>query len=403
MERRDKKGTYFYNWPAPKKATGRRGLNFEFSDVGKKLIDLGKPSLLSYNHLFVDWPPIFNKRQSNKLQKKGLDIYLYEPICYVNKNEKNHTLCYYSEFHSKTSFNDIIPTEIADISQKNIELNCDINVYTCDYNIAQYFGDRYKNLNLFCYDLFLRKKGYIKWNDQKSYFSLPNKITKKFFSSNDGRYIPFREIILCHLIDKDGIYSWPYNSSVNWKRLPWFESKKLDIEKLLENRKTLNSNDYFIDMKRITKSNIEYNLDENNINTGLPLSKYEKTNQTIADAYDQIFCCIATETRFAQPNAYISEKTMLPIWYKKPFIVVGAPYSLEYMKKLGFKTFDDYWDESYDTTVNHTERLKKIMDVVDYIDSLSITQLKDIYMDMYEIIMHNFKILSSLHNDRTIL
>jgi len=401
MERRDKKGTYFYNWPVPRKATGRTCLNFQFQDVGKNLIDLDKPSLLSYNHLFVDWPAIFNIKQCKKLQKNGLDIYLYEPICYINKNEKNHTLCYYSEFHSKTSFNDIIPAEIADISQKNIELDCDINVYTCDYNIAQYFGDRYKNLNLFCYDLFLRQGGYTKWNNQNVF--APNKITKKFFSSNDGRYIPFREIILCHLVDKDGIYSWPYSSSINWKRLPWFENKKLDLPRLLENRKKLNSNNYFIDINRKTKTYVERSSDGYTINTSLDLPTYEENDQTIADAYDQIFCCIATETRFAQPNAYISEKTMLPIWYKKPFIVVGAPYSLEYMKKLGFKTFDDYWDESYDTTVNHTERLKKIMDVVDYIDSLSITQLKDIYLDMYQIIMHNFKILSSLHNDRTIL
>jgi len=402
MERRDKKGTYFYNWPSQKKEAGRRNITFGLQNNGQNLINYNKPSLITYNHLFIDWPPIFNKRQCNKLQKKGLDIYLYEPICYINKDKNNHSLTYYSEFHSSISFDDIIPAEIAEISQKNLDLNCEINVYTCDYNINNYFGYRYKNLNLFCYDLFLIQPGGFGHWGYYSDFN-PDSISKKFFSSNDGRYIPFREIILSYLIDKDGLYSWPYCSSINWERLPWFESKKLNMEKLLENRKTLNSNDYFIDMKRITKSNIEYNLDENNINTGLPLSKYEKTNLTLPDAYDQIFCCIATETRFAQPNAYISEKTLLPMLFKKPFIVVGAPYSLEYIKKLGFKTFNNYWDESYDTTTNHTERLKKIMDVINYIDSLSIKQLKELYRDMFLTIMHNFEVVYQLNKDRTIL
>jgi hypothetical protein len=400
MEHRDKKGTYFYNWPVPKKATGRTNLTFGLQNNEKNLIDSNKPSLLSYNHLFVHWPPIFNNRQCKKLQKKGLDIYLYEPICYIDKHQKNYSLNYYSEFHSQTSYDDIIPAEILDISQKNIDLNCEINVYTCDYNIANYFGNRYKNLNLFCYDLFLRQMGYAHW-DYCSVFN-PNNISKKFFSSNDGRYIPFREIILSHLIDKDGLYSWPYCSSINWKRLPWFESKKIDTKKLLQNRKTLNSNNYFIDIKRITKTNIGHDLD-GTINTGIPLPTYEKTDLTLPNAYEQIFCCIATETRFAQPNAYISEKTLLPIWFLKPFIVVSAPYSLEYMKKLGFKTFDNYWDESYDTTTNHTERLKKIMDVIDYIDSLSIKQLKELYQDMFLIIMHNFEVVRNLNKDRTIL
>ena len=79
------------------------------------------------------------------------------------------------------------------------------------------------------------------------------------------------------------------------------------------------------------------------------------------------------------------------MFYKLPLIVVGAPYSLEYIKSLGFKTFDRWWDESYDTVENHQDRLKKIFDVIDYINSKPIEELKTIYEEMHEILDHNYQ------------
>jgi hypothetical protein len=86
-----------------------------------------------------------------------------------------------------------------------------------------------------------------------------------------------------------------------------------------------------------------------------------------------------------------------------PFILVAPPHSLEYMKKLGFKTFDKFWDESYDQEDNHQTRLLKILDLIDYIDSKSIHELTIMYSAMQETIEHNFLVLSKISNDFTVL
>jgi hypothetical protein len=72
-----------------------------------------------------------------------------------------------------------------------------------------------------------------------------------------------------------------------------------------------------------------------------------------------------------------------------PFVIAGAPNCLKYLKELGFKTFDRWWDESYDQEEDHEKRMLKIFDVIDYIDSLSIDQLKKITEEMNDVLIHN--------------
>ena len=69
-----------------------------------------------------------------------------------------------------------------------------------------------------------------------------------------------------------------------------------------------------------------------------------------------------------------------------PIIVVAPPYTLEYLKTFGIKTFDKWWDESYDREENHYQRIKKIFNLIDYINSKSIEELKIMYNEMKEII-----------------
>jgi N-glycosylase/DNA lyase len=69
---------------------------------------------------------------------------------------------------------------------------------------------------------------------------------------------------------------------------------------------------------------------------------------------------------------------------------------LEYLKTYGFKTFDKFWDESYDSEENHEYRLIKILKVIDYIDNLSITSLRRLYDSLRPILEHNFEILKKL-------
>jgi len=85
--------------------------------------------------------------------------------------------------------------------------------------------------------------------------------------------------------------------------------------------------------------------------------------------HNSTFVNIVTETLFDNDSVFISEKLYKPILCCQPFIVVGSPNYLKKLRELGFETFSDIWDESYDEEENTTERFAKIVDTLEDIAS----------------------------------
>ncbi len=89
------------------------------------------------------------------------------------------------------------------------------------------------------------------------------------------------------------------------------------------------------------------------------------------ELYLNSYISIVTESIFYQtkyghelkefPTGYLSEKIWKPIGHCQPFILLGPAKSLEYIRSLGFKTFDGFIDESYDNEMLDSERLNKII------------------------------------------
>jgi hypothetical protein len=69
---------------------------------------------------------------------------------------------------------------------------------------------------------------------------------------------------------------------------------------------------------------------------------------------------IVLETLFDDSRWHLTEKSLRPIACGKPFILASTPGSLEYLKSYGFKTFDTWIDESYDTVQDPNLRLQAI-------------------------------------------
>jgi len=108
-----------------------------------------------------------------------------------------------------------------------------------------------------------------------------------------------------------------------------------------------------------------------------------------------VFCRIVTETNFERPYQNFSEKTVDTIRLGKPFILVAPYRTLSLLKQLGFKTFDKWWDESYDMQINPEKRLRKIIKVIDKISNLSYNELNTMYRDMRPVLEHNLLVLNS--------
>jgi len=71
--------------------------------------------------------------------------------------------------------------------------------------------------------------------------------------------------------------------------------------------------------------------------------------------------------RDLSPNKpiFISEKSFKPFAFKHPFITYGTANTLQYLKSIGFETFDHVINETYDSILDPYERLTAIMIEVD--------------------------------------
>jgi hypothetical protein len=99
---------------------------------------------------------------------------------------------------------------------------------------------------------------------------------------------------------------------------------------------------------------------------------------------------VVTETVYFLPKLHLTEKVFKPIVARRPFFLVAAPGNLAYLKSYGFRTFDQWIDESYDTETDHYVRIEKITAEIKRLCNLSTDQLKQMHAEMQEVLEYNF-------------
>lgn len=122
----------------------------------------------------------------------------------------------------------------------------------------------------------------------------------------------------------------------------------------------------------------------------------------ISNLYNSSFCNIITETQFSstsENSLQITEKTDKSLVTLQPFIMVSTDRTIQRLHEYGFKTFNNWWDESYDLEPDSSKRLDKIFKVIEHINSFSIEELTDMYIEMKPILIHNFKLSRKIWND----
>ena len=93
---------------------------------------------------------------------------------------------------------------------------------------------------------------------------------------------------------------------------------------------------------------------------------------------------------FWDERTHLTEKIFKPIVAKQPFVLVGCANNLEYLKSYGFKTFDRWWDESYDNIIDPIERIKAIAEIVKDICNKSLSELENILAEMNDVLTYNY-------------
>lgn len=101
--------------------------------------------------------------------------------------------------------------------------------------------------------------------------------------------------------------------------------------------------------------------------------------------YANMFVDIVSETDL--DTCFTTEKTLRPIIFKNPFLLMAGKGTLQKLKDIGFKTFDNWWSEDYDN-FTHLERMEKILDIVDWISvQYNVRKFKQ---EMETILEHNY-------------
>ena len=105
---------------------------------------------------------------------------------------------------------------------------------------------------------------------------------------------------------------------------------------------------------------------------------------------------IITETSFRYNELFVSEKVLKPILNYQPFIALAPVNYLKELKRLGFKTFSDFWDESYDDIEDSKERYLKVSNLILELNSKSIEELNELYQQVKDIVIFNRNYLNNL-------
>lgn len=115
----------------------------------------------------------------------------------------------------------------------------------------------------------------------------------------------------------------------------------------------------------------------------------------VTKLYGNFFVDVVCEKMNAGKVLYLTEKTARPIMTMNPFIINASVNHLSNLKKLGFKTFSNYWSEDYDYQ-NGIPRINSILEICDELAKLSEREIEQMYQSMMPILEHNRKVYESL-------
>jgi hypothetical protein len=111
------------------------------------------------------------------------------------------------------------------------------------------------------------------------------------------------------------------------------------------------------------------------------------------DLFDQAaesLLYVVTETVATGRRQHLTEKSFKPICLQMPFVMVGTAGSLDYLRRYGFRTFGNLWDESYDQETDDVKRIEKISQLLTELDSLSESERQHLFERSIPVIKHNF-------------
>jgi hypothetical protein len=115
----------------------------------------------------------------------------------------------------------------------------------------------------------------------------------------------------------------------------------------------------------------------------------------ITGYYSKFFLELVSLTFTSGCTFYIDEKIWRPVLMRTPFMVQGPAGLILNLQKMGFRTFDRWWDEGYSEDPADCQ-VAAMIDNIKRLSQLSVLELKSMYADMSVVLDHNLHRLLEL-------
>ena len=76
-----------------------------------------------------------------------------------------------------------------------------------------------------------------------------------------------------------------------------------------------------------------------------------------------------------------------------PQLIYCCTGTLDHLKSMGYKTFNNYWNEDYDNETDSKKKVDMLTDVIMQLNNKPIEELHEMYWDMMPILKHNQSLL----------
>lgn len=146
-----------------------------------------------------------------------------------------------------------------------------------------------------------------------------------------------------------------------------------------------------------TPNNSKFKIHRTDLETYFNPCKVDASASADYDStdYQRIGIEVVLETLFDDSRWHLTEKSLRPIACGRPFILTGTAGSLEYLRSYGFKTFNGYIDETYDTITDPVQRLECICNEMKRISKLPAVEKNQLWQNLYNIADYNKKLFFS--------
>lgn len=115
---------------------------------------------------------------------------------------------------------------------------------------------------------------------------------------------------------------------------------------------------------------------------------------TLPQGFEDTFISLVAEANMKAH--FITEKTWMPVFFKRPFIIFGPPGIHSQMSYLGFKMFTEIIDYRFDTIEDMGQRCQAIMDVLKSLVGQDLNGLRGKIKDK---LIYNYKLARKIAFD----